>query len=265
VTVLQTISLMQQVLVFALGCCLGSFYNVVIHRLPAGESLVSPGSHCPGCRNPIAFYDNVPLLSYLVLRGRCRRCGAAISARYPLVEGVAGLFALLLYRKYGFHPQLAVEFFFVSLLLVISFIDLDTFLIPDVLSLPGIAAGFALSFLTPRLSWIDSLLGILVGGGILYAIAVSYAFLRKKEGMGGGDIKLLGMIGAFVGLEGVIFTVVAASVVGMAVALPILWRKKGGMGTAIPFGPFLSIGAVCYLFWGQLLVQWYLYGVLGMS
>ena len=263
--VLQTISLIQQFFVLFVGCCLGSFFNVVIHRLPIGESLVLPASRCPKCENPIAFYDNIPILSYLVLRGSCRRCGASISPRYPVVEGLTGLFALLLYRKYGFHPQFAVEFFFVSLLIVIAFIDLDTFLIPDVLSLPGIVAGFAFSFLTPRLSWTDSLLGILFGGGLLYAIAVAYAFLRKKEGMGGGDIKLLGMIGAFVGLQGVIFTVLAASVVGMAVALPIMWRKKGGLGTAIPFGPFLAFGAICYLFWGELFFRWYFYSVLGMS
>jgi leader peptidase (prepilin peptidase)/N-methyltransferase len=252
-----------QIVVFIFGCCLGSFYNVVIYRLPRKESLVMPGSRCPGCASPIAAYDNIPILSFLFLGGKCRRCGASISIRYPLVEAAAGLLAMLLFRRYGLHPQFLVEFVFGSLLLIIALIDLDTFLIPDVLSLSGIVLGFLFSFFTPRLSWTDSLLGILLGGGALYLIAVAYSLIRRKEGMGGGDIKLLGMIGGFVGWQGVVFTVLVSSISGMIIALPLMLRRGKGMGSEIPFGPFLAFGAVCYIFLGQAIIQWYFSEILG--
>ena len=260
--VAYSISILQEVMVFLVGCCLGSFYNVVIHRLPAGESLVSPGSRCPGCRNPIAFYDNIPIISYLLLMGKCRNCGARISVRYPVVEALTGGLALLLFLRYGFHPQFAAELFFFSLLVIIAFIDLDTGLIPNVLSLPGIAAGFIFSLLLPvRVTWTDSLAGIVIGGGLLFLIAEVYSRLRHKEGMGMGDVKLLGMIGAFIGLEGVVFTVLAASISGLIVALPV----KRRMDAEIPFGPFLSLGAVCYVFWGPLFFHWYFSEMLGIG
>lgn len=262
-TLVESAPVFSQLAVFLLGCCLGSFYNVVIYRLPRHESLVSPGSKCPGCGDPIAAYDNIPIISYLVLGGRCRKCRSSISVRYPLIEAAAGLMAVLLFRRYGLHPQFGIEFVFLSLLLVIAIIDLDTFLIPDVLSLPGIVIGFAFSFFTPRLSWTDSLLGIFLGGGLLYLIAAGYALLRHKEGMGGGDIKLLGMIGAFVGWPGVLFTVLFSSIFGMIIAAPLLLRKGKGLGSAIPYGPFLSFAAACYIFWGQLVYDWYFNELLG--
>ena len=263
-TLVESAPVLGEIFVFIFGCILGSFYNVVIYRLPLNLSLVSPGSRCPACSNPIAPYDNVPILSWLLLGGRCRRCKASINVRYPLVEAATGLFALLLFRRYGLHPQFAVEFLLVSLLLIIAMIDLDTFLIPDVLSLSGIVVGLACSFFTPRLSWTDSLLGIFLGGGLLYLIATLYTLLRKKEGMGGGDIKLLGMIGAFIGWPGVVFTIFSSSVLGMIIALPLMWRSGKGLGSAIPFGPFLALGAVCYIFWGQLFFHWYFSDILGM-
>ena len=247
-----------QIMVFAVGCCLGSFYNVVVHRLPSGSSIVRPGSHCPQCKHPIAFYDNMPLLSYLILLGKCRYCRAPISIRYPIIEALTGLLTLFLFRHYGFHAQFFIELLFVSLLVVITFIDLDTYLIPDVLSLSGVAAGFALSFLSIRLTWWDSLLGILLGGGFFYLIAVGYQYIRHQDGLGGGDIKLLGMIGGFVGWPGVVFTVLAASVVGTAVGLVVMWRTRKGLTTMLPFGPFLSAGAVAYIFWGTEFYRWYL-------
>ena len=247
----------QQLFVFIFGCCLGSFFNVVIHRLPARLSLVHPGSHCPQCGQPIAFHDNVPLLSYMFLGGKCRHCRAAISVRYPLVEALTGGVALLLFHRYGLSPQFLAEFFFASLLILIAFIDLDTYTIPNVLSVPGILAGIAFSFFTPRLSWLESLIGALVGGGFLYLIAVGYQFLRRQEGMGGGDIKLLAMIGAFLGSIGVLFTVMLSSVVGALVGLLVMWRKREGLTAMLPFGPFLSLGALCYVVWGQRLVEWY--------
>lgn len=253
-----------QIFAFIIGCVFGSFYNVVICRLPLGQSIVRPASRCPACGSPVAAYDNIPLVSYLLLGGKCRSCKVAISLRYPLVEGLSGLLALLLLRRYGLHPQLAIEFIFCSLLLIIAMIDLDTGLIPDILSLPGIALGFVLSFLTPRLSWSDSLLGILLGGGIFYLIAAGYALVRRKEGLGGGDIKLLAMIGAFIGWRGAAFTILASSVSGMIIALPLMWRYGKGLGSSLPFGPFLAFGAVSYIFWGELFYHWYFSELLGM-
>jgi leader peptidase (prepilin peptidase)/N-methyltransferase len=225
---------------------------------------VRPGSRCPVCGYAIAAYDNIPILSYLFLGGKCRHCKTAISLRYPLVEGLSGLFALLLFRRYGLHPQLAIEFAFCSLLLIISMIDLDTGLIPDILSLSGIVLGFGLSFFTPRLTWLDSLLGIILGGGIFYAIATGYALIRHKDGLGGGDIKLLGMIGAFIGWSGVAFTILVSSVSGMIIAVPLMWRSGKSLGSPLPFGPFLAFGAVLFIFWGRLFYHWYFSDLLGM-
>jgi len=262
----DSLSLMTGVRIaaFVLGCVFGSFYNVVIHRLPSGQSIVRPASKCPACGNAIAAYDNIPLVSYMLLGGRCRRCKESISLRYPVVEGLSGLLALLLLNRYGLRPQAAIEFFFCSLLLIITMIDLDTMEIPDLLSLPGIALGFFLSFLTPRLLWWESLLGILAGGGVFYLIATGYALLRHKEGLGGGDIKLLAMIGAFTGFKGVAFTILVSSVLGMIIAPPLMWRSGKGLGSALPFGPFLAFGAVSYIFWGELFYHWYFSDLLGI-
>ena len=244
----ESVSTVEQVFVFVLGSILGSFYNVVIHRLPRKLSLVSPGSMCPGCGRAIAPYDNIPILSYLLLGGKCRHCNARISARYPAVEALGGIFALLLFRRYGFHPQFGIEFVLISLLLIIAFIDFDTCLIPDVLSLSGVALGFLFSFFTPRLSWIDSLLGIALGAGIIYLIAAAFWIVRRKEGMGGGDVKLLGMIGAFTGWPGVLFTILISSVAGTIIAIPLMWRSGKSLGSQIPYGPFLAFGAIMYIF-----------------
>ncbi|MGV8075226.1 MAG: prepilin peptidase [Syntrophobacteraceae bacterium] len=260
----STFSIIQQVLVFIAGCCLGSFFNVVIRRLPAKESIAVPGSHCPGCKHPIGFYDNIPLLSYVVLGGKCRHCGERISIRYPLVEALTGALTLFVFLRYGFQLQFFVELLLVSLLVIITFIDLDTYLIPDVLSLPGILMGFGLSFVTPRFDWFDSLLGILIGGGFFFLIAVGYKLLRRQEGLGGGDIKLLAMIGAFLGWCGVGFTVLMASCIGTLVGLVIMIRSRQGLTAMLPFGPFLALGAISYLFWGQSFIRWYLHLFTGM-
>lgn len=244
--------------VLMFGLCLGSFFNVVILRLPAGRSIGFPASHCPHCGTPLRFYDNIPVVSYLNLRGRCRFCASRISLRYPLVEILTGVLFYALFRIYGLTPQFFVELLLVSLLLVIAFIDLDTFLIPDSLSLSGIVLGFVASWFTPRLSWTESLLGIVVGGGVLFAIAVLYQYLRKQDGMGGGDIKLLAMIGAFLGSAGVVFTVLASSLIGTLYGMGVMIRSRKQLTTTmIPFGPFLSLGAILYVFYGQRIFDWY--------
>lgn len=249
---------LQQVLVCAVGCCVGSFFNVVIHRLPSGLSIVRPGSRCPHCGHAIAPYDNIPLLSYVILGGRCRACRARIGLRYPLVEALTGAAALLLFLRYGWQGQFLIDFTLVSLLILITFIDLDTYLIPDVLSLPGIAIGFLASFFSVRVNWLESLLGILLGGGFFYLVAAAYQVARKREGLGGGDIKLLAMVGAFVGWPGAVFTVLAASVLGTVAGLVVMMRTRKGLGTMIPFGPFLAAGTSLYLAVGEGFFGWYM-------
>lgn len=244
--------------VFLFGLCIGSFLNVCIYRVPAGQSIVHPGSTCPGCRQPIRFYDNIPLLSYLLLRGRCRRCGIAIPLRYPLVEALTGFFALITYLTFGPTLTALVHFVFAAALLTVTFIDIDHRIIPDVISLPGIVVFFIASFWLPTVSWLDAALGVLIGGGSLLAIAWGYRLATGKEGMGGGDVKLLAMIGAMIGWQGVLFTIFAASATGtLAGVLHMLQTRSRDLKTAIPFGPFLAIGALVYLFWGDPLIEWY--------
>lgn len=241
------------------GLCIGSFLNVCIHRLPDGSSIVNPPSSCPGCGARIRWYDNLPVLSWILLRGRCRNCKAPISLRYPIVELLTGGFAMILWMSYGPVWQTLVYFIFISALLVITFIDIDHRIIPDIISLPGIPIGFAASFLLPQITWTDSLIGILSGAGSLLAVAWGYQLFTGKDGMGGGDIKLLAMIGAFLGWKGVLFTLMAASLIGTFVGLIVMMRARKGMKLAIPFGPFLAIGAICYIFFGPQLIEWYMY------
>jgi leader peptidase (prepilin peptidase)/N-methyltransferase len=251
--------------IFAVGAAVGSFLNVCIVRLPKKLSLIKPGSHCPSCQEPIRFYDNIPLLSYVFLGGKCRRCKARISPRYFLVEGLSGLLALALYRTFGLTPEVVVYFVFFSALLVIIFIDLDTWTIPDVITLPGIVVGVGASFVLPRLGPWQSLIGLLTGGGVLFLVAMGYQVLRKREGMGGGDIKLLAMIGAFLGLPGVIFTLFASSVAGSLAGVLLMFKEKSGGATRIPFGPFLAMAAMSYVFWGPTLISWYFYRLRDLS
>ncbi|RJQ78573.1 MAG: prepilin peptidase [Desulfobacteraceae bacterium] len=252
--------LLLNLYIFLLGMCVGSFLNVCIYRLPAGRSIIQPASACTGCHTPIRWYDNIPVLSYIFLRGRCRTCHSAISPRYPIVELLTGSFALAIWLRFGTHPPTAAVYFvFIAALLVITFIDIDHRIIPDVISLPAIPAGLALSFFLPPVSWLDSLLGIVVGGGSLFIVAWGYHLLTGKEGMGGGDIKLLAMIGAFIGWQGVLFTIMASSFTGTAVGLAVMLRARKDMKMAVPFGPFLAIGAILYLFFGPRWIEWYLH------
>jgi leader peptidase (prepilin peptidase)/N-methyltransferase len=244
---------------FVFGACIGSFLNVCIYRLPAGKSISWPPSHCPLCSGNIRVYDNLPILSFIVLRGRCRDCGARISVRYPLVELITGLAGSAVMLKFGATPSAALMFVFIAALIVITFIDIDTQRIFDIITLPGILLGIAASFFLPHISFRDALIGMLAGGGILYAIAWAYLTLKKREGMGGGDIKLLAMIGAFIGWQGVVMTIFIGSFAGTIVGglQMILGRRFDGR-LRIPFGPFLAIGAVTYVFYGDALFYWYL-------
>jgi len=242
---------------FVFGTCIGSFLNVCIYRIPAGMSIVRPGSSCPRCKTEIAFYDNIPILSWLLLMGKCRSCKAPIAVRYPLVELVTGLFAAASSISFGPTPQALVVFAFIATLIVVAFIDLDHRIIPDTISLPGIPLFFLAAFAVPDITWQARALGILAGGGSLFAVAWGYQLLTGREGMGGGDIKLLAMIGAFIGWQGILFTLFSASAIGTIAGLLAMARSGKGMKLAIPFGPFLALGAIIYLFFGQSIIFWY--------
>jgi leader peptidase (prepilin peptidase)/N-methyltransferase len=243
--------------VFMVGLCIGSFLNVCIYRIPLSKSIASPGSMCPRCQTPIRFYDNIPVLSYLWLKGRCRHCQAKVSLRYPLVELLGGLIALCCFLKFGPSVDAIVYFMLMAALLTVTFIDIDHRIIPDVISLPGILMGLGASFLLANITPLQSLIGILSGGGLLWAVAWGYSLLMKKEGMGGGDIKLLAMIGAFVGWRGVVFTIFCGSLIGTSAGLLVMWKTRQNMKLAVPFGPFLSMGAILYILFGPELIGWY--------
>ncbi len=238
------------------GLCLGSFANVVIHRLPRGRSLSRPGSHCPRCRRPVAFYDNIPLLSWILLRGRCRNCRQAISWRYPLVEALVGALSTAVWRHWeGQWAWTAAALAALAVLVAVAFIDCDTFLIPDELSLGLLGAGLILSPLNPTLG--TSLMGRLgaafLGGAGGLALCWGVAVLGEKafgrEAMGGGDIKLLAGVGAWTGALGAFDTLVVASFVGAAYGVWLLAQGKIARRDPIPFGPFLSAGAVFTIFY----------------
>lgn len=240
------------------GMVVGSFLNVCICRMPNDQSVVSPPSHCPNCSYQIRWYDNIPVFSYLFLRGKCRGCGVHISLQYPLVELLNGILTLMLFLRFGPTLAFATLFIFCSALVVITFIDIEHQIIPDEISLSGIVIGFVLSFFLAGHSWLNSLLGILLGGGSLLLVAYLYQWLTGKEGMGGGDIKLLAMMGAFLGWKSIPFIIFASSLVGSVVGISMMLFQKKDSKLAIPFGPYLAFGAVLYIFYGKTLIQWYL-------
>jgi len=243
------------------GLVVGSFLNVLITRLPAGRGL-GGRSACPRCGAPIAWYDNVPLVSFALLRGRCRACRGPIGWRYPLVEAAtAGLFALA-HARHGASPELALAALFLAGLVAITAIDLAHQIIPDVLSLPGIAVGLVGSVATGRLAWWDALLGVLVGGGIFWVIVHATVLVLGRPGMGGGDVKLGAMLGAFLGWQAVLVAVFVAVLLGGALAAVLLGAKLRGRKEPIPFGPFLALGGVVAYFWGEPIVAWYVSGLL---
>ena len=240
---------------FIFGAAIGSFLNVCIFRLPAKTSIITPGSRCPHCLKPLRFYDNIPLISFILLRGKCRNCGGKISWRYPLVELLTAVFALMLFLKFGLTLKFFTFFIFVAVLIVITFIDLDHQIIPDIISLPGIPLFFLAAIFLVKIPWLEALLGLLIGGGILFAIAVVYELITKREGMGGGDIKLLAMIGGFLGLKSLMFVLFFSSFSGAIIGITAMIIKKQDMKYAVPFGPFLAAAAVAYIFWGEALTR----------
>ncbi len=244
---------MGKIASFFLGLVVGSFLNVCIHRLPQKESILFPSSYCPHCKGKIPFYDNIPILSFLILRGRCRQCKKPIPLRYPLVELLTAFLSLALYSNFGPTSNYLIYFPFAASLLVVTFIDLEHQIIPDLVTLPGIILGFGLSFLFNRHT--DSLAGILFGGGSLFLVAFLYQILTKREGMGGGDIKLLAMIGAFLDWKGVGFTLFFSSLLGSVIGSLLMVIKGKNGKYPIPFGPFLSLTSLSYLLWGDKILE----------
>jgi len=245
------------VVVFIFGAMVGSFLNVVIIRLPQGESIVFPASRCPKCDQPIRGYDNIPILSYFLLRGKCRDCGEHISSRYPFIEFLSAALSVALYLKFGLSPLFGVLFIFCAAMLAIFWIDLDHMIIPDVISLNGIIVGIVAAFLgfLPGVEWLQSLSGILLGGLSLYVPAYIYEKVRHTEGLGAGDVKLLAMIGSFTGPYGVVFVLFFSSLIGSLAALIGMSIKNVHSSTPIPFGPFLTAAAVGYIFFGSEIID----------
>jgi leader peptidase (prepilin peptidase) / N-methyltransferase len=253
-------------IVFIVGAVVGSFLNVCISRIPKGESVIHPPSHCPKCRAPIGFFHNIPLVSYLLLRGRCCSCGERISFRYFAVELLMASLAVLLFYQFGLGLAFVVGFVFVAALIVISFIDLDVRIVPDVISLPGIVFGLLFSVVGHYLirdplgvvpTPLGALIGVLAGGGFLLAVAWIYEKFTGVEGMGGGDIKLLAMIGAFLGWPSIPLTLFFSSLGGSVIGLSIMLAKGVDRRYALPFAPFLCLGALVYLFFGREIIDFY--------
>ena len=301
------------VFAFVFGTFVGSFLNVCIYRIPRGKSIVFPPSHCPECKAKIRSYDNIPIISFLILRGRCRTCHATISLQYPLVELFTAILFLLLFRRFGATLDFVFLFVFAAAMVVVSGIDLSHRIIPDRISLPGIAVGLLYSLVTSRTTLLDSVVGVVAGGGSLLLVTLGYAGIvrlrekikgtpgqeeteqalaalsldelkkeaalygidtenlrsrkeivtalgeAKREGMGAGDIKLLAMIGSFLGgWRPILFVILLASFLGCVVGVPLMLIKGRDSKYAIPFGPFLGVSAIIYLLWGAEIIGWYL-------
>lgn len=240
-----------------LGLVVGSFLNVCIHRLPRRQSLVAPGSRCPECLRPIAWFDNIPIVSWLMLRGRCRQCGQSVSIRYPLVEIATAVVALVIVILTPPGPLLASRLLLGGILIVLFAIDLEHHLLPNVITLPGIAAGFLFSLVTAP-GPVSSLIGIALGAGVLYGIATGYYAIRKEEGMGMGDVKMLAMVGAFLGWPAVVVTLIFSSFAGALVGLLLIAFTRADGRHALPFGTFLALAAFVAMLGGDALIHWYL-------
>lgn len=247
------------------GLAVGSFLNVVIYRLPRKMKFIMERSICPNCANRLKWYHNIPLLSFLFLRGKCAFCQARISLRYPLVELLCGLFFVYLYWQYGASFTMASYAVLAVMLLVIFFIDLDHQIIPDVVSLPGIGIGLAFSLLPEGIGILPALTGMLVGGGSLYAIALLGDWLFKKESMGGGDIKMAAMLGAFLGWQKVLFVFMASAVIGLVVSVVVMFFSSRVRETRmIPFGPFLALAAAVAVLYGERIIGFYVTNIVGI-
>jgi leader peptidase (prepilin peptidase)/N-methyltransferase len=248
---------MIAVFVALLGLVIGSFLNVCIYRLPRDQSIVWPASRCTTCGRGLAWYENVPVLSWVALRGRCRTCGERISAMYPIVEACTAVVFVVLFARFGLTPLFAVRALFACAMIVLFVVDLQHQILPNEITVPGVVVGLAASmFLEP--GWRDALVGAVAGGGSLWLIAVAYERLRGQEGLGFGDVKMLAMIGAFLGWQLTLLTLVFASFTGSAVALLLMASRRAGWQSKLPLGTFLALGALLASVYGDAVVAWYL-------
>jgi len=271
--------MIEAILALLLGLVIGSFLNVCIVRIPAGMSIVSPRSRCPSCENPISWYDNVPILSYIVLGGRCRHCGTGISPRYPLVEAVAGLVSLLLALRYGMTPVWGIYFAFSSAVIVLVVIDLDHRILPDIITLNGIWVGLGASlYLAQPSEFVErlyrfagigienpllvalagSIAGAIFGGGLLWAVREAFFLIRGIEGLGFGDVKMMAMVGAFLGVPLTLLTILLGSVVGSIIGIAVIRLFGKSRRYELPFGTFLGAGAIVAVLYGDEIVRFYI-------
>lgn len=239
-----------------LGLVVGSFLNVCIYRLPRGQSVNWPGSRCTTCDRGLSWYENIPVVSWLALRGQCRTCGERISVMYPIVEIITAALFIAAYFIYGWTPLLAVRLAFACAMVVLFAIDLQHYLLPNVITVPGIVVGFVLSLVLPP-GWKASLIGLIAGGGLLFAIAEAWYRFRGIEGLGMGDVKMLAMIGAFLGWKLMLVTLVLSSFAGSLIGVAAIALGRGGMKSALPFGTFLAVGALVAAVAGDPIVDWY--------
>ena len=241
------------IFIFLFGAAVGSFSNVCIYRLPKKLSIISPSSQCPSCSKGISPFDNIPIISFLMLRGRCRYCQSPISWRYPIIETITGLIFLSLYLNFRISPQFFIYALLCTSLIIIAFIDLEHKIIPDVITFPGIIIGLIISLTIPHITLINSIKGLLIGGGLFYAIAI-----LSRGGMGGGDIKLIAMVGSFLGWKNVLLTIFLGSFFGSIAGIALIILKKKNRKDMVPFGPFLSLGAIISIFFGRDLIYLWL-------
>jgi leader peptidase (prepilin peptidase)/N-methyltransferase len=273
-----TPSILFGILAFLFGLIIGSFLNVCILRIPSGKSIVMPASACPKCGDPIRPYDNIPVLSYLILRGKCRKCKTPISPMYPLVEFLTGLLFLACYAVFGLTIEALKWAIFSAVMIVLVFTDLRERLLPDVVNYTGLALGLALSFFTkptdgsalwlanhifefpppaPVLSFADALIGTALGSGLLWLVSEAYFRLRGREGMGLGDVKMMLMAGAFLGVKRTLLTILVGSVLGSVLGLAVILARRRDADYELPFGTFLGMAALLVVFFGTPVVNWY--------
>ncbi len=245
------------VIVAIFGLVVGSFLNVCIHRLPRHESIIKPRSRCPSCGTTIRWFDNVPVVGYFMLRGRCRSCGARIAARYPLVEIATAAAFVAVFVAVGPGALLIPRLAFVASMIALLIIDLEHRLLPNAITVPGIVAGVLFSLVAPP-GWRSSLVGLAIGGGVLLATSEVYYRLRDEEGLGMGDVKMLAMIGAFLGWQLMLLTLIIGSMIGSLIGLGLILRDRRNLKFALPFGTFLALGAILASVAGDRILAWYL-------
>ncbi len=246
------------IIFLTLGLLFGSFLNVCIYRLPLGQSIVWPSSHCPECKTKIKSWDNIPVISYLFLRGKCRSCKSKISLRYPVVEILTGILFCALFIKFGFSTDVIVFLLLAALLVVISFIDIEYKLILNKITIPGLIIGAALTWQLSSQSLFQIAIGMILGGGLLVAVAILGRGMFGKESMGMGDVKMAAMIGAFVGAQGITLSLFLGFIIAGIFSSIGIALKKMKRTSYIPFGPFIALGTIVYIFFGEQIINWYL-------